>query len=53
MEFGLIFRNKTAYEKMKINFILAVGFLVVAHVAMILGMVNPEIISKMSAMPKM
>ncbi len=53
MELGLIFKNKTADEKMKIHFILVGGFLVVAHVAMILGMVNPEIISKMSTMPKM
>lgn len=53
MELGLLFRNKTAEEKMKIHFILVSGFLVVAHVAMIFGMVNPEIISNMSDMSKM
>ncbi|KHD37686.1 permease [Clostridium acetobutylicum] len=50
MELGLIFRNKTADEKMKIHFMLVGGFLVVAHIAMIFGMVNPEIIGKMSNM---
>jgi len=50
MELRLIFKNKTADEKMKIHFILVSGFLVVAHIAMIFGMVNPEIIS---SMPKM
>jgi len=53
MELGLIFKNKTAEEKMKIHFILIGGFLVVAHVAMILGMVNPELVTNMSNMPKM
>lgn len=53
MEMGLIFRNKKDDEKMKIHFILVGGFLVVAHVAMILGMVNPSIISSMSTMPRM
>lgn len=53
MELGIIFRNKTAEEKMKLHFILVGGFLVVAHVAMIFGMVNPEIISNMSSMPPM
>lgn len=53
MELQVIFRNKTAQEKMKIHFILVGGFLVVAHVAMIFGMVNPEIINNMSNMPKM
>ncbi|WP_394700705.1 DUF6803 family protein [uncultured Trichococcus sp.] len=27
------------------------GFLIVAHIAMIFGMVNPEIIDSMSVMP--
>lgn len=53
MELGIIFKNKTSDEKMKIHFILVGGFLVVAHVAMILGMVNPEIINNMTTMPKM
>ncbi len=50
MELGILFRGKTIEEKMKIHFILVSGFLVVAHVAMIFGMVNPEIISNMSNM---
>ena len=50
MELGIIFRSKTADEKMKIHFILISGFLVVAHVAMIFGMVNPQIINKMPGM---
>jgi len=53
MELGIIFKNKTVEEKMKIHFILVGGFLVVAHIAMIFGMVNPEIISNMSSMPNM
>lgn len=53
MELGFIFRNKTSDEKMKIHFILIGGFLVVAHIAMIFGMVNPEIVSHMSNMPNM
>jgi hypothetical protein len=50
MELGIIFRNKTYEEKMKIHFILVGGFLVVAHVAMIFGMVNPSIVGDMSNM---
>ena len=53
MKLGLIFKNKTTDEKMKIHFILISGFLVVAHVAMIFGIVNPELISNMSNMPGM
>jgi hypothetical protein len=50
MELGLIFKNKTDEEKMKLHFVLVGGFLVVAHIAMIFGMVNPEIISQMAPM---
>ena len=50
MELGLIFKNKTDDQKMKIHFMLIGGFLVVAHVAMIFGMVNPSIVSDMSNM---
>ena len=50
MELGLIFRGKKWEEKLKIHFILISGFLVVAHIAMIFGMVNPEIISNMPSM---
>ncbi|WP_027624928.1 DUF6803 family protein [Clostridium lundense] len=51
MELGIIFKNKTDNQKMKIHFILVGGFLVVAHIAMIFGMINPEIINNMSTMP--
>lgn len=50
MELGIIFKNKTANEKIKIHFILVGGFLVVAHIAMIFGMVDPSIINDMSNM---
>lgn len=50
MELGIIFKNKNSDEKMKIHFLLIGGFLVVAHIAMILGMVNPEILSNMPNM---
>jgi len=50
MELGIIFKSKTSDEKMKIHFLLIGGFLVVAHIAMILGMVNPEILSNMPGM---
>lgn len=53
MELGIIFKKKTLEEKTKIHFILISGFLVVAHIAMIFGMVNPELISNMSNMPNM
>lgn len=53
MELGLLFRNKTDDEKMKLHFMLVGGFLVVAHIAMIFGMINPEIISNMSTMQNM
>ncbi len=53
MELGLIFRNRTSRDKAKIHFILIGGFLVVAHIAMIFGMVNPEIINSMSNMSQM
>src|SRR5471030_2012990 len=53
MELGIIFKNKTSEQKTKIHFILISGFLVVAHIAMIFGMVNPELITNMSSMPSM
>lgn len=53
MELGIICRNKSSEEKLKTHFILVGGFLIVAHVAMIFGMVNPEIISIMPGMNKM
>ena len=53
MELSLIFKGRTDEEKMKIHFILIGGFLIVSHIAMIFGMINPEIIGSMSSMPNM
>jgi hypothetical protein len=53
MELGLIFRNKSEEEKLKLHFMLVGGFLVVAHIAMIFGMVNPEIVNSMPSMKDM
>lgn len=50
LDLGLICRKKTEQQKLKIHFILVSGFLVVAHIAMIFGMVNPEIVGGMSHM---
>ncbi|KZL91446.1 DUF6803 family protein [Clostridium magnum] len=53
MELGIIFKNKSDDEKMKIHFILISIFLIVAHIAMIFGMVDPSIINDMSDMDHM
>ncbi|MBP2032745.1 hypothetical protein J2Z42_001419 [Clostridium algifaecis] len=50
MELGIIFKTKSTHDKLKIHFILIGGFLIVAHVAMIFGMVNPQIINSMPGM---
>ncbi|TCL62065.1 hypothetical protein EDC14_102821 [Hydrogenispora ethanolica] len=44
LELGWIGKNKTPDEQMKLHFLLLTVFLIVAHVAMIFGMVNPEIL---------
>jgi len=43
LELGVIGKGKSADEKMKLHFILLTVFLVVAHVAMVFGMVDPTI----------
>ena len=43
LEIGVIAKNKSEDEKMKLHFILLTVFLVVAHVAMVFGMVDPTI----------
>lgn len=43
LELGVIGKGKTEDEKMKLHFILLTVFLVVAHVAMVFGMVDPTI----------
>ncbi|MCL6603898.1 MAG: permease [Paenibacillus sp.] len=50
LDLGLIGRKRSQEEKLKLHFILVSGFLVVAHIAMIFGMVNPEIIDGMAGM---
>ncbi|WP_368489350.1 DUF6803 family protein [Clostridium sp. BJN0013] len=50
IELGILFKTKSSNDKLKIHFILISGFLIVAHIAMIFGMVNPEIISNMPGM---
>ncbi|QWU13862.1 hypothetical protein SAMN04487895_101108 [Paenibacillus sophorae] len=50
LDLGIIARNRSAEGKLKLHFILVSGFLIVAHIAMIFGMVNPEIIGGMAGM---
>jgi hypothetical protein len=44
LDLGVIYRNKTAKEKLKIHSGFVGMFLVVAHVAMIFGMVDPSLV---------
>lgn len=50
LDLGVIGLNRSEDDKLKLHFILVGGFLVVAQVAMIFGMINPEIIGGMSQM---
>ncbi|TWH47435.1 DUF6803 family protein [Sporomusa sp. KB1] len=43
LELGVIGKGKSADDKMKLHFILLTVFLIVAHVAMVFGMVDPTI----------
>ena len=43
LELGVIGKSKSPDEKMKFHFILLTVFLIVSHVAMIFGMVDPTI----------
>ncbi|MEH7376368.1 DUF6803 family protein [Neobacillus drentensis] len=43
LDLGLIYRNKTEEEKLKIHAIFVSIFLVVAHIAMIFGMIDPAL----------
>lgn len=45
LEIGVLGRSKNEEEKLKLHAIFVAIFLVVAHVAMILGMLNPSIFS--------
>jgi len=44
LELGVISKNAEKDAKMKTHFLLLIGFLVVAHIAMIFGMLNPSIL---------
>ncbi|EKQ57850.1 MULTISPECIES: DUF6803 family protein [unclassified Clostridium] len=45
LEIGLISKNKSETDKLKLHAILVGIFLVVAHVAMIFGMLNPSLMT--------
>ena len=53
IDLGLVAKNKTADEKMKLHFVWLTVFLVVAHIAMIFGMINPEIVRGAASTPMM
>lgn len=44
LELGIIGKNKNEEDKLKMHAVLVGVFLVVAHIAMIFGMLNPEIL---------
>ena len=46
LDLGLVGKAKDETGKMKLHFIWLTVFLIVAHVAMIFGMVNPQIVMK-------
>jgi hypothetical protein len=43
LELGVIAKDAEKETKMKMHFLLLIGFLVVAHIAMIFGMLNPAL----------
>lgn len=43
LELGVIGKNAEKDVNMKLHFILLIGFLIVAHIAMIFGMLNPAL----------
>ena len=43
LELGVIAKNTEKEAKMKLHFLLLIGFLIVAHIAMIFGMLNPAL----------
>lgn len=53
LDLDLIARKRSEEHKMKLHFLLISGFLVVAHIAMIFGMINPEIVGSMGGMGDM
>ncbi|WP_151734016.1 DUF6803 family protein [Paenibacillus tengchongensis] len=53
LELGIIGRKRSGEERLKLHFVLVSGFLVVAHIAMIFGMIDPEIVGGMDSMSNM
>lgn len=51
LELGLISKGKTKTDKLKLHAIFVGIFLVVAHVAMIFGMLNPNLMTMNTNMP--
>jgi hypothetical protein len=43
LELGVIGKKETKETKMKLHFLLLIGFLIVAHIAMIFGMLDPAL----------
>jgi hypothetical protein len=43
LELGVIAKTAEREAKMKLHFLLLIGFLIVAHIAMIFGMLNPAL----------
>ncbi len=43
LELGVLGRNKSPQEKMKMHFLFLIVFLVVGHVAMVMGMTDPAL----------
>jgi hypothetical protein len=43
LELGILARTAEKEAKMKLHFLLLIGFLVVAHIAMVFGMLNPAL----------
>lgn len=51
LEFGLVGKNRTELEKLKLHATFVAIFLVVAHIAMIFGMLDPNVLSFHSSGP--
>ena len=51
LELGLIGKNKSTEEKLKLHATFVGIFLVVAHIAMIFGMLNPELLTGQAVPP--
>lgn len=43
MEIGVLWKNASPEERSKIHFELLIGFLIISHVAMVFGMVDPTL----------